>query len=250
MNIKKFQIALTIILLLVKVEVFACSCMPSLFAEKYAEADFVALAEVLKVHPNAPDSDYYSIEIDIKEHFKGNQVSSIFVLGNYQGDSGAGCGISIPRGTIMIVYANNYQEKLQINYCSGTTFIKSWDNQGLKRELKMLHTLKEKRVDFVNQVKLHEISRCINLKKFDGIRLESNSFILFEISLDPDLQAQKITLLGESGMDSIVSELKTMISKSKWEILFNGKEKPEKLLYSVFYYKDEDSQGFLSQFDL
>lgn len=229
----------------------ACSCVFSHFSDKYSKASYVALVEVKMVYPNVKDSKYYKVDLDVKEVFKGTKTFSIFISGNYKGDTGAGCGISIPEGTVMILYADTYEEKLQINYCSGTTFIKDPNNTSVKRELLMLKLLKKNGVDFVNHTMLINNSNSIDLNQYDGINLTLGSFALYEITLDSNLQAQGVSIIGESGMTTIIHEIQSMISKSKWKMWNDKKEKPGKLIYAVFYYRDDDdSPGFLSNFDL
>lgn len=256
---------LQLTIILFSIGVFACDCDPPNITEKYIQSDFVANVTIVKIYPNEKDIAGYRADIKINELFKGEPLNSIYIYGRSDNGLGTSCDIFIPAGTKIIAYARkNKDENYGIGMCSGIMYLdysKFFKKKTLKnkrelekerRELEILHTLKDRKINYTNKIRYQEKSNLYgNLEKFKGIKLEKK-FGLYEIVFSNDFNIESVSIISGFG-NSIDNKLIDILSKTKWTSYKNGNEinipNSTKLLVGIYYYGNGE-RSFLTQYYL
>lgn len=263
MFIKRSGKLLLVILLLLAAQSFACVCIPPKFTEKFTQSDFVAEAKIIKVYANEGEEEIYRADILIKNLFKGEKLTSIYIEGRSDGKKGSSCSIFIEHNTELIIYARKKNSSLfSFGSCSGYLILnKEGTNpkQTQERELEMLNLLKEKEVNFTSRIWFaKKMGFSHELEKFKGVRLHKG-YALYELIFTSNVSVKSIKLI-RGFENQIDNELIEILKKADWlsvdmksEYLTIRDHVPEdsKLLVAFYFYPGQkEEKSFISEYDL
>lgn len=244
---------LQITIFLFSIGVFACDCDEPKITEKFIESEFVANVTILKIYPNQKNEQGYKADIKINELYKGEQLKSIYIYGKSDNGIGSSCDIYIPTNTKLVAYARKNKEgNFGIGMCSGLLYLNKTNQSRQKRELDILRTFKENKINWTDKISYREKSKLHeNLEQFKGIELDKNLGI-YEIIFASDLTIKSVTEISgfENPIDQKLSEI---IKLTEWTSNDNGinDKVPDnsKLIVGIYYYSEEKGDtSFLSQY--
>lgn len=244
-----------VLIFLLSIASFGCTCDPPAVTDKYIQSDFVARATIVKNFKNEGSEELYEAEIIISELFKGEALKSIYVAGRSDGKIGSSCSIFIPEKTELIIYAHKEANgKFVISMCSGLLYLNGGKSKRINRELSILKLFKEKGITFTDKITYRETGKLYSkLKQFEGIELRK-SFAIFQITFATDLTIKKISEI--SGFDKPINEelieiLKSTTWRSYHKQIENVVPENSRLLIGIYYYgKEKSNPSFLSHFYL
>lgn len=244
---------LQITIFLFSIGVFACDCDEPKITEKFIESEFVANVTILKIYPNQKNEQGYKADIKINELYKGEQLKSIYVYGRSDNGIGSSCDIYIPTNTKLVAYARkNKDGNFGIGMCSGLLYLNKTNQNRQKRELDILRTFKENKINRTDKISYREKSKLNkNLEQFKAIELDKN-FGIYEITFASDLTIKSVTEISGFG-NPIDQKLTGIIKQTEWASNDNGinDKVPDnsKLIIGIYYYSEEKGNpSFLSQY--
>jgi len=123
---------LFILFTLITISVFSCSCpFPETAKEEIKKSDFVIVGKVIsKSWIKSEDGNYFHIEVELKESFKGDFKTKMISLKT--GPPLPSCGFNFKVGKIYAIYA--YCSEIGINTSQCTRTTKNWRKE--KKEIK------------------------------------------------------------------------------------------------------------------
>jgi hypothetical protein len=263
MILEKLGKLLLLIFLLLAGKTFACVCIPPKFTEKYTQSDFVAVAKIIKVYRNESEEEVYKADILIKDLFKGENLTSIYIEGRSDGKRGSSCNIFIPESTELIIYARKKtNNQFSFSACSGYLILNQEapsQKRTAKREIEMLNILKAKNIDFTNKTRfIRKRSFSEELEKFKGIQL-SKHYALYQVTFTSGFATKSVELLSGFG-NEIDNALTEILKKADWLNLDVKSENliskdtlsdESKFLVGFYYYPEEkEYKSFVSEYDL
>lgn len=141
----------------------ACSCGVMADTKKRIErSDYVALVKVLDI-ASAGSREFYKIKVAELILYKGNVRSEILVDGGNRAlDSTywTSCDMDIQKGEVMLVFAYNRNNQVQIDFCSGSM---TYMNKDGYRDLFSGYT-----IDKLNEVNTYFSKPLIKIEKQNG----------------------------------------------------------------------------------
>ena len=225
------------------------------------QSDFVARVKITKIYSNEGDDSFYKADILIRELYKGEKRTSIYIEGSSFPDEQRGsCGVLYPVNIEIIIYAEKKLKRSYIlDFCSGTAVFTGKDEHE-QQEIAMLDKLKEHRIDYTSKIQFAKINGFKKeLKQFEGIQIKK-TYALFEVTFDREMVLKSVHLI--SGLsEKIDVKLIEIIKNSEWESsVRSGKSNREirnkvpdnsKLLIGFFFYPTEKGyQSFVGEYDL
>ncbi|HEY0670148.1 MAG TPA: hypothetical protein VGD22_18350 [Sphingobacteriaceae bacterium] len=236
----------------------ACHCYISPVADNYAQSNFVAYVNVLKVIPNEPDSKhYYKIQIEPVAVFKGKPTNELWVYGSLDGSNWTSCDLIMPANSKWIIYAKpDGNDKTAVHLCNG-----SWQTDAkfdktqypdleskyavrLERELNILKVLKKKASGITYSYMLHNPTLKDFLAHYNDIPFPKN-FAEYQISFDANTKAKSVKVL-KSLDKQFDRALVAFIKQSKWLALYNKKVPDNGVYLMGIYQYEENGERFLS----
>ncbi|QHI36272.1 hypothetical protein IMCC3317_16320 [Kordia antarctica] len=255
-----------IIAMLCVVHVSACTCDPPSITEKYINSDFVANVTLVKIYPNEKDQELYKADIKTNTLYKGEKITSIYVVGN-NGGIGSSCSIFIEKNTTLIAYASRTKDgKYTIGMCSGLLYI---DYSGIyrkkrrktaramkqqRRELAILDLFKKKKINHTNKIHYREKGKLHKqLVQFKGIKLKK-TYAFFELTFTSDVKVKLVKMI-DSFNNPVDDKLVEILKTSSWSSFDNGIQDkiPENstLMIGIYFYESEGKyESFISQYYL
>jgi hypothetical protein len=200
------NILLTFLLLFIlRPSLFACSCTQTNLDRSFLYSDFVAKVEVLKKYENEENSEYYKVDIEILDLYKGKKVKSIFIYGNYKQKQQSACWIFTEENEKLIIYASIGEQNLptiyaceRIKFLDKVTFTTKRGEYSRQKEydeeIAILKTLKDNNINYSNNGKLRfNIRAFLNLVNvvLDNEYNEDvtfNNFGIFEFTVNKEFE--------------------------------------------------------------
>ena len=132
---------LLLIGLLISTFGFACKCDYRSFGENFANNDFVAEIEILKVYNFGSNTDeddrFYKADIKILKLYKGKFVKSILIRGKVDDIQGSACEVDVKKGEKFLIYFNP-EENFRMSSCTAAVGL---NNSKIDKERKTLEYL-------------------------------------------------------------------------------------------------------------
>ena len=239
---------------------FACECAIIGLINRYERADFVATAKIEKITPDG--DDYHTIEINIGEIFKGQEVSKLRI----ESILNSSCAFYTPENSNWLIFAYEDSEKgLVFGSCSGSIQLdRKVDEEkylGLTKKIELSHLrklnvlryIKEKELDIKNNFRLNYtfLNDCLNNGK--GFGLEEGTFGLFKIRVNKKLKVKKVTIV-KGLQNNTLNGIVTKCFKENFELYNNDQSKIPKtseILVGIYFYGAEgEFQSFVTTHDL
>ena len=229
-----------IILFLYSLGSFACTCSSTNTDKSFLTSDFVAKIKILKKYENVDDSEFYKADIEILDLYKGDKVESILIYGNYKNKQDSACWIYTEENENLIIYANLNSENKETVYACGrviyldkVTFnTKNGEFSKQKiydREIDILTTLKNNKIDYSNNGKIYfDISCFLRLIAIDlnneTTKVEIDEFGIFEFTIGKDFKVSKVNVI-KGFNKKIDREIKKIIKQQRWTKEFGSENK-------------------------
>lgn len=241
---------LTLLILLLGNQAFACRCsFPSLI-DGFTSGDFVGRIKIIKVYPNHDNEELYKADVEILEYFKGPKITSILIAGRSDGKIGSSCAVFYPEGSdLLVVAATDRDGKLRFGMCSFKIDFKNNYRSDL-RNLEVIRAMSAYDSTFTekfNSIISSNFSEFLETRK--GITL-NEKFALFEVTLDDRVNPSQVKVV--KGFDSILDdEIINELLNSTWKIKFHRSdyeiEGVIKVIVPVYYYpKQDEYDSFIS----
>gem|GEM_PF-1100146 len=241
---------LTLLILLLGNQAFACRCSFPSPIDGFTSGDFVGRIKIIKVYPNHDNEELYKADVEILEYFKGPKITSIFIAGRSDGKIGSSCAVFYPEGSdLLVVAANDRNGKLRFGMCSFKIDFKNNSRSDL-RNLEVIRAMSAYDSTFTgkfNSIISSNFSEFLETRK--GITL-SEKFAIFEVTLDDRVNPSQVKVV--KGFDSILDdEIINELLNSTWKIKFYRSdyeiEGVIKVIVPVYYYpKQDEYDSFIS----
>ncbi len=222
----------------------ACRCVTRTLVEKVQTSDFVAKVKLLKITPDAVNSEYHDAVIEVLSLYKGTAISSVKIRSALR----TSCAFLPKENTTWIIFARQWKDLLSFDACSGSIE----ENGG------RYFDLNEQVLSFFRQHQINsplpqgmtvELGGIDRLKGFGN----SNRFAAFQVKLKPDGSLDKITQLQRFSNGALNrAVLKAVKGSLKVHRVDNSPlEGPTTILLVVYYYpKQGRHEIFLSLRDV
>ncbi|KQR70593.1 hypothetical protein [Pedobacter sp. Leaf176] len=187
-RMKRFSILL--ILSIITAKLFACSCVSGTITENFYKANFVAIAEILKTNTNEKGKDFYTVDISVKELYKGISSRSINI-GGYNGvQQWSSCDIKLIPGSKWLFFG--YKDKKGKFYSGYCSMQRADDHNFIKRKCAfILSVLKKNAGNFVEKIPYNlPYLNYDNYKTYSADK--TGMYCLFSVKLDSNLNIEKI----------------------------------------------------------
>lgn len=222
-------------MLLASVAVFACKCNIQSFGENFAQNDFVAEIEILKVYnidfSNEEDDRFYKADIKILKLYKGKEVLSIFVKGKVDEVYNSACEIAVKKGNKFLIYLDTKND-FTLSSCTAK---KDLNDSDIDKERKALEFLIEKKINNTN---------CFYFsgdyfEKFKNLKSQ-NDFAVYQLKINSKSKIESVSVLQNFGS----SEDKNILNiiKKEFTVLkdFMVEMKNEEVTLVLFLDKEKD----------
>ncbi len=247
---------LTLCTLLLVNKIFACVCMPTSLLDLTAKADFIATANILEISQDRENNEYYNLEIEVAELFKGQRASTLRLRGNM-----GSCSLYTPKNTEWLIFAYEGKDgELTFGYCSGTIQLDKYSNSEIysrkysKEELEklndnyrnkiklktqLLRYLKNQKIEPSNafDLRIYFVDDCLKLIR--GFEEKTERFSLYELTINSDLSIEKVLALKEFENEKLNLSLANCI-KNGITVYKNANEKSipkkTKIVIGLRYY--------------
>ncbi|OAV45064.1 hypothetical protein A3850_011450 [Lewinella sp. 4G2] len=238
----------------------ACICDRPKLADNVAKSDFVAEVVLNKIHQDS-NSEYYHIsEVEIINLYKGDSISSIYIRTALN----TSCSFLPGENSRWLIFARKVNDKLSFGYCSGSKLItrNRWSNSP-KANLSYWNSV-SRRVEWLKQ--MHAIGYestnefglnvSIDKRSFNNLRGSQGKqfdFSTFEFEIDTDMNVTNVITIKEFSKRSLARKTMKIVEETRRASSnkTNRIPKPTKVTLNLFYYEeDEDSESFISVYDL
>ncbi|SFJ23699.1 hypothetical protein [Olleya namhaensis] len=241
---------LYIIMLLLSVKSFACKCSTQNIENNYIQSDFVAKIKILKKYLNIENNDYYKVDIQILDLYKGNSVKSIFIYGNYLNRQDSACWIFTQINEDLVIYATKTNQNYQLEMCSNILRVNRKTNSNTtnkrhQKEIKILENLKLNKVEFTNHIRFTSEDFHPMRRENYGIKLK-REFAIFELTFNEDLSVKCVKKI-QGFRNKIDRNIKSFFKTSQWSSL-NKNYKKNKIMKNtktlvIIYYKVDEKNN-------
>lgn len=205
MKIKQY--ILTIILLIVSINSFACSCSSIKIINAYSNLNFIGIVEFQTLNQIENNKSIYESTYIIKELYKGNKDEKIYI----NSMKGSSCAFLPEKNReYLILGYKNRNGRTTISFCLVQ------GNPG-KKSLSILRNLSKNKIG----ENISENLRQINKKeiKYNLFEKSVNGIFLYKVQLDSELKIKKIIPQNENAKnnfnETIENELKDKIYYKK-----------------------------------
>jgi hypothetical protein len=178
---------------------------------------------VLKKYENQKNTDFYRVDIEILDLYKGKKVNSIFIYGNYKRKQDSACWIFTEENEELLIYANqtNSSDEIKLYGCSRIIRLDEKKIINLETEIRVLKTLKENNINYSNNGKItFQVRPFINLvtvelhNKYEN-NINFDYFGIYEFSVNNNFKINKVKVL--KGFDSRIDrKFKKVLKLQKW----------------------------------
>jgi hypothetical protein len=231
----------------------ACTCFNQTLNEDYNDADFIAKVKVLKKYNNEPNSEFYKVDIEIENLYKGNSVESIYIYGLKENGQDSACHVVVDENERLVVYGKmNTKGLYSINMCPRILRLDNSSPLTQKRheiQMDILTILKGKNYgNFINSN--HSEETLMFFREVGEIKLKEN-FAIYELTFDNELDVKCVKNIKKF-KHPINKKIKKFLKEKKWYLKRNVDEsllKKKNKYFIVVYHnkKDDDGSGYLSQ---
>lgn len=229
----------------------ACSCNSVFLMDRIANSDFIALAKILDVAPDKANSSQHTIEIEILDLFKGENISSL----NIYSALNSSCAFYTPPNSTWLIFASkNKNGTLGFGYCSGAERLdrkfnsKKYPNaeknhkKSIERQIGILEYLRKEQIDPHNEFRLRNSFSNSCLKAFKGIETNNDEFALYELTVKRDLTIKKVRTIKDFGAEKLNLGLLECIEEDL--VIYNrnkenGIKHKTKIIIGLHYYPPE-----------
>ena len=236
--------------------IFACSCSQTNLDTSFLYSDFVAKVEILKKYENEENSEFYKVDILILDLYKGKNVKSIYIYGNYKYKQQSACWIFTEENEKLIIYATIGEQKLPTIYaCERMKFLDkvtfttkrgeySRQNE-YDEEIAVLETLKKNNINYSNSSNIRfNISAFLSLVNVvlddeynDDVIF--NSFGIFEYKINKKFEISKVRVI--KGFDKKIDrKIKKVLKLQKWskkKAKERGIKAGSKTFVTIYFFK-------------
>lgn len=194
---------LTIFILICTTISFACSCPSIKIINAYSNFDFMGTVQFKSLMVIEKSSGYFESKIEIKELFKGDDKSKLFIYS----DKGSSCEFIPELNTdYFILGLKNMSGEIEISFCSANS-IPNEEKLSILREL-----VKESHSINISSNLIQQVKGDINPKFFKKSKC---GFYLYKVLLNVDLSIKKILPLNENARmhqnDEVMDDLKSKV---------------------------------------
>lgn len=235
---------LILIGILVSTSIFACKCNYRSFGENFANNDFVAEIEIVKVYnvdfKTDEDDRFYKADIKILKLYKGKPIQSILVRGKVGEIYGSACEVDVKKGEKFLIYLNP-EENFGMSSCTPTFGL---DNPNINKERKALEFLISNKLTNTNSYYLSEES----FEKFRTLKPQ-NHFAVYKLKIDSKSKAEAVSTIQDFGFGAKEDlEIKSII-QHKFVLLkeFMTEMKNEEIILVLFF--NEGKEDVISNFN-
>ena len=232
---------LLLIGLLISTFGFACKCDYRSFGENFANNDFVAEIEILKVYNFGSNTDeddrFYKADIKILKLYKGETISSILIRGKIEKIYRSACEIAVSKGEKFLVYLNP-NENFGMSSCTPKINL---DNENITKERNAIEFLINHKITNTNCYYFSDDY----FKKFKNLS-PKNDFAVYKLKVNSKSKVESISVIQdfETSQDA---EIKKVV-KNKFTILkdFMTEVKNEEVVLVLFF--DKENENVISNF--
>jgi len=243
------------------IKIFACDCVERTLLQKVQNCDFIAIGKILKISPDKENPDYHNIQIELKNVYKGQQITSLKILSILN----SSCSFFTPENSTWLIFASYDKNKiLSFGKCSGSLeidrkfaskkypYAESNYKKMFSLKMEVLEFLKMKNIQSTNPYNL-EISYCQNCwNVFKGFNIK-NKFAIYEATINRDLSINKIIPLKEFNNQELKTKMFDCIKNNLVIYRNNNAILPiqsKLILIYYFYPADKKYPSFISIYDL
>lgn len=223
---------------------FACKCNYQSFGENFAQNDFVAEIEIIRVYNVSSTTDeddrFYKADIKILKLYKGKSIQSILVRGKVGQIYGSACEVDVKKGEKFLIYLNP-EENFGMSSCTPTFGL---DNPNINKERKALDFLISNKLTNTNSYYLSEES----FEKFKTLKPQ-NHFAVYKLKIDSKSKAEAVFSIQDFGFGTKEDlEIKNII-QHKFVLLkdFMTEMKNEEIILVLFF--NESKEDVISNFN-
>jgi len=220
---------------------FACKCDYQSFGENFANNNFVAEIEILKVYnvdsKTDEDDRFYKADIKILKLYKGEAISSILIRGKIEKTYRSACEIAVSKGDRFLIYLNA-EENFGMSACTPKINL---DAENIHKERKALEFLISQKITNTN---------CFYFsgdyfKKFKNLKPDNN-FAVYKLKVNEQSKVESIAVVQDFGT-SKDSDIKNVI-KENFVMLkdFMTEVKNEEVVLVLFF--DTENEDVISNF--
>ncbi len=227
---------LILIGILVSTSIFACKCNYRSFGENFANNDFVAEIEIVKVYnvdfKTDEDDRFYKADIKILKLYKGQPIQSVLVRGKVGEIYGAACEIGLKQGEKFLVYLNP-NENFGMSSCTPKINL---ENENINKERNAIEFLINHKITNTNSFYFSGDY----FKKFKNLS-PKNDFAVYKLKVDSKSKVESISVIQdfETSQDDAIKK----VVKNKFTILkdFMKEVKNEEVVLVLFFNKKNEN---------
>lgn len=234
---------LILIGILISSSIFACKCDYRSFGENFANNDFVAEIEIVKVYnvdfKTDEDERFYRADIKILKLYKGQPIQSILVRGKVGEIYGPACEVDVKEGEKFLIYINP-DENFGMSSCTPKINL---DNENINTERKAIEFLVSHNITNTNSFYFSDNY----FKTFKNLS-PRNDFAVYKLKVNSQSKVESISVLQdfETSQDDAIKKA----IKNNFIILkdFMTEVKNEEVVLVLFF--NQKNESVISNFNI
>ncbi|MDN3587994.1 hypothetical protein QWY86_15030 [Pedobacter aquatilis] len=106
------KLLLLVLINLITIKLLACVCEPTNITHKFLSADFVAIADIKETFNNEKGKDFYRVNLNVNQLYKGDKAINSINVGGYNGVDSvwSSCDIKLISGSKWLIFGYKNQD--------------------------------------------------------------------------------------------------------------------------------------------
>lgn len=201
-------------------QALACTCYTEQLLSNASTSDFVAEVEIIDISPDPMDDNYYDIDIQIIDLYKGESIASLKLNSSLR----SGCSLYTEKGSKWLVFAKiNKKGDLSFGYCSGSKQIdRKFDlskypdlpdgyAKKIKRAREVLSDFRDLKLSGLSSERFYTSSRRECLRNFSGVSIDGYDKAFYKLKVNIDSKIEEVIPLLEFSNKEVNEQLRHCI---------------------------------------